>query len=76
MDIPKRKPPHPTIVKYQNSYPFLKRYCNREYGENIWQSSCHDHIIRGQNDYQKIWEYVDTNVLRCEKDCFYTDEKE
>ena len=51
----------------------LKRYCNREYGKNIWQSSYNDHIIRGQNDYQKIWEYIDTNVLRWEKDCFYND---
>ena len=51
----------------------LKRYCNREYGKNIWQSSCNDHIIRGEKDYQKIWEYIDTNVIRWEKDCFYND---
>ena len=38
----------------------------------IWQSSCHDHIIRGEKDYQKIWEYIDTNVIRWEDDCFYT----
>ena len=23
-----------------------------------------------EKDYQKIWEYVDSNVLRWEKDCF------
>ena len=39
----------------------------------IWQSSYHDHIIRGEKDYQKIWEYIDTNVIRWEKDCFYND---
>jgi len=49
----------------------LKRYCNREYGENIWQTSYNDHIIRDKRDYQKIWKYIDTNVLRWEKDCFY-----
>ncbi len=27
-------------------------------------------------EYEKIWEYIDTNILRWEKDCFYTDEKE
>ena len=39
--------------------------------EKIWQRSYHDHIIRNKNDYQKIWEYIDTNVERWEKDCFY-----
>ena len=41
--------------------------------EKIWQRSYHDHIIRGKKDYQKIWEYIDTNVMRWEKDCFYND---
>ena len=39
----------------------------------IWQSSFHDHIIRGEKDYQKIWEYIDTNVAIWEKDCFYNE---
>ena len=37
----------------------------------IFQPSFHDHVIRGDEDYQKIAEYIDTNVLRWEKDCFY-----
>ena len=49
----------------------FKRLCNKEYGENIWQSRFHDHIIRGKEDYEKIWEYIDTNVLNWELDCFY-----
>ncbi len=51
----------------------LKRFCNREYGTNIWQRSFHDHIIRGEKDYQKIWEYIDTNPLKWELDCFYNE---
>ena len=51
----------------------LKRYCNREYGENIWQVSYNDHIVRGENDYQKIWEYIDTNVLRWHLDNLFTE---
>ena len=39
--------------------------------EKIWQRSYHDHIIRGEKDYRKIWEYIDTNVLKWEQDCFY-----
>ena len=54
----------------------LKRYCNREYGQNIWQRSFHDHIIRDKYDYDKIWEYIDTNVLKWELDCFYNDKTE
>ena len=66
-----------TAAPYNNEtskfVSLLKRYCDREYGENIWQSSCNDHIIRGEKDYQKIWEYIDTNVIRWEKDCFYNE---
>ena len=40
-------------------------------GEKIWQRSFHDHIIRNEKDYLKIWDYIDTNVLCWEKDCFY-----
>ncbi len=43
---------------------------------HLFQSSYHDHIIRDKNDYQKIWEYIDTNVQRWDKDCFYTCETE
>ncbi len=53
----------------------LKRFVNREVGDNIFQRSFHDHIIRGEADYQKIWEYIDTNVIKWEMDCFYNDER-
>ena len=49
----------------------FKRFCNKQIGLNIWQTSFHDHIIRGQEDYQKIWMYIETNPARWEKDCFY-----
>ena len=42
----------------------------------IWQRSFHDHIIRNEKDYQKIWEYIDTNEIKWEEDCFYTNTKE
>ena len=51
----------------------FKILVTKEIGDGIWQRSFHDHIIRGDVDYHKIWEYIDTNVLRWEKDCFYTD---
>lgn len=41
--------------------------------ENIWQTSFHDHIIRGEEDYLKIWNYIDTNPQKWKEDCFYSD---
>lgn len=50
----------------------FKRFCNKKIGNNIWQTSFHDHVIRGEDDYQKIWMYIETNPIRWQKDCFYT----
>ena len=41
--------------------------------EQIWQRSFHDHVIRNQKDYEKIWSYIDTNPMRWDKDCFYVE---
>ena len=41
---------------------------------HLFQSSFHGHIIRGEKDYLKIWEYIDTNVMKWEQDCFYAKE--
>lgn len=49
----------------------LKTFTSHKYGGGLWQRSYHDHIIRGEKDYRKIWEYIDTNVLKWEQDCFY-----
>lgn len=49
----------------------LKILVTKEIGVSIWQRSYHDHIIRGEKDYQKIWEYIDTNAAKWEEDCFY-----
>lgn len=66
-----------TAAPYNNEMSkfvsLLKRYCNIEYGQNIFQRSFHDHIIRGEEDYKKIWEYIDTNVLKWKQDCFYNE---
>ena len=62
---------HTTIIPQFIST--FKRFCNKKYGKNIWQRSFHDHIIRDENDYRKIWEYIDTNVVKWKSDCFYTD---
>ena len=40
-------------------------------GRQIWQRSFHDHIIRNESAYQKIWQYIDCNPMMWEQDCFY-----
>ena len=57
----------------QNVIGQLKSYTTNKFGSILWQHSYHYHIIRGENDYQKIWEYIDTNVIKWEQDCFYND---
>ena len=66
--------PAPTNAKIPQYVSALKRLCNREIGINVWQRSYHDHIIRSQSDYDMIWQYIDTNPIRWEQDCFYTEE--
>ena len=42
----------------------------------VWQRSFHDHIIRNEKSYQKIWEYIENNPLKWEEDCFYITDHE
>ena len=37
----------------------------------LWQRSFHDHVIRNQADYERIWLYIEGNPLRWEQDCFF-----
>ena len=37
----------------------------------VWQRSYHDHVIRDQKGYDKIWTYIENNPLKWEEDCFY-----
>ena len=52
----------------------FKRFCNKECGENIWQSHFHDHIIRNQDDYDEIVKYIRDNPKRWLYDELYAEE--
>ena len=39
----------------------------------LWQESFHDHIIRNQKQYERIWAYIDTNPMRWKKDCYFVE---
>ena len=51
----------------------LKSYTTRKHGKKLWQRSFHDHIIRDQADYLKIWNYIETNPAKWQTDCFYVE---
>ncbi len=50
----------------------FKTLVTKQIGYSIWQRSFHDHIIRNEKEYQKIWEYIDTNPQKWEDDMYHT----
>ena len=56
------------VAKFVSTF---KRFCNKEYGKNIWQSRYYDHVIRNQADYNEIWQYIENNPVRWREDTFY-----
>jgi REP element-mobilizing transposase RayT len=57
-----------TVVRH------MKGFATRSIGHRVFQKSFHDRIIRDGAEYDEIWQYIDTNPLRWELDCFYTEE--
>ena len=49
----------------------FKRFCNKEYGRNIWQSRSYDHVIRNQQDFDKHLQYIYENPFAWQKDELY-----
>jgi len=41
------------------------------FDKKVWQKSYHDHIICNDAEYQKIREYIETNPLKWQDDCYY-----
>ena len=52
---------HSAVSRFVSTF---KRFCNKEYGVNIWQRSFYDHVIRDDIDYQEIWQYIENNPLK------------
>ena len=54
----------------------MKGIVTKQIGCSIWQKLFHDHVIRSEKDYLKIWEYIDNNPAKWKEDCFYTTTEE
>ena len=51
----------------------FKGIVTKRIGQSVWQKLYHDHVVRGERDYLKIWEYIENNPAKWEEDCFYED---
>ena len=49
----------------------MKEAATKHLGHSIWQKSFHDHVIRTQQGFEMIWQYIATNPQNWHKDCFY-----
>ena len=63
--------PSPTNEVIPSFVRTLKRFVNKEVGENIFQRSYNDHIIRNERDYYARWQYINNNPIRWELDRLY-----
>ena len=65
-------PTRPTIGDIICAYKSITtKLCNKNdniTGRKIWHTRYHDHIIRNQEDYQRIWQYIDENPAKWSED--------
>ena len=58
----------PTISTVINQ---MKGYVTKQIGCSIWQKLFHDHIIRNEHDYLRIWQYIDENPVKWVDDEYF-----
>ena len=67
--------PSPTLGEVMGWFKYaVTREVNRGMGTEgtrVFQRSYHDHVIRDERDYLRIWEYIDGNPSKWVDDCYY-----
>jgi len=58
----------PTISRIIKQF---KGSSTKKIGFSIWQSRFHDYIIRNEEEYRRIWQYIDENPAKWAEDCYY-----
>ncbi|MCL2047832.1 MAG: hypothetical protein FWG87_03800 [Defluviitaleaceae bacterium] len=67
----------PSIVRTESARTvssivrYIKSYVTKRIGFSPWQKSFHDRIVRNEQEYYKITEYIENNPSKWEEDCFY-----
>lgn len=71
--------PRPTLIDLIRVFKSLStRLCNQAdniEGRKIWQTSYFDEIIRNEQAYKQIWQYIDTNPIKWREDRYYNSVK-
>jgi len=49
----------------------IKSFVTKKAGFPLWQPRFHDHIIRNEAEYKRIWQYIDENPARWSEDVYY-----
>ena len=53
---------------------YIKGVKNKIYppfNKKVWQRNYYDRIIRNEQEYEKIYEYIENNPLKWEEDKYY-----
>ena len=58
----------PTVSRVINQ---MKGYVTKQIGYSMWQKLFYDHIIRDEEDYLRVWQYIDENPLKWKDDEYY-----
>jgi len=56
------------LAKIINAF---KSLTSRKIGTSIWQRGYHDHIIRNDESYRKIYQYIEQNPTKWKQDRYY-----
>ena len=59
-----------TTIKYINA---VKEGRLSPFNKRIWQRNYFERIIRDEDEYLRIWQYIDENPVRWKEDCYYTE---
>lgn len=65
--------PSPTLFDVVRVLKSLSTRLSRDNLGNLplWQRSFHEHVIRNENDYREIWEYINANPAKWVEDRYY-----
>jgi REP element-mobilizing transposase RayT len=65
--------PRPTVQDIICSFKSLTVRRCKQMGDidRVFQDSFHDHIIRNEEEYQSVWQYIEGNPEKWTDDCFY-----
>ena len=60
------------IAKAMQSFKASVSRQAKDQQQPIWQSRYYDHVIRSDDEFLRIWQYIDSNPAKWKLDCYYT----